>query len=43
MTDERRPIRQNSGNLKKFQAAMSEVTAVIVKVAIHEAFVEAGR
>jgi hypothetical protein len=40
MTDEPRPIRQNSGNLKKFQAATSELTNVAVKLGIHEAFVE---
>jgi hypothetical protein len=40
MTDERGSIRQNSGNLEKFQAAMSKLTNVTVKVGIHEAFVE---
>jgi hypothetical protein len=40
MTDEKRPIRQISGNLEKFQAAMSELTGITVKVDIHEAFVE---
>jgi len=40
MTDERRPIRQNSGNLKKFQAGISKLMNVTVKVSIHEALVE---
>ena len=34
MTDERRPIRQISGNLQKFQAATRELRYVTVKVAI---------
>jgi hypothetical protein len=29
MTDERRPIRQISGNLQKFQAAISELTSAV--------------
>jgi hypothetical protein len=40
MTDEPRPIRQNSGNLKKFQAATSELTNVAVKLGLQETFVE---
>ena len=34
MTDERRPIRQTSGNFQKFQAATRELRYVTVKVAI---------
>jgi hypothetical protein len=34
MTDERRPIRQISGNLQKFQAATRELRYVTVRVAI---------
>jgi hypothetical protein len=34
MTDEKRPIRQISGNLQKFQAATRELRYVTVKVAI---------
>jgi hypothetical protein len=39
MTDERGPIRQNSGNLEEFQAAIGELTDLAAMV-VYEAFVE---
>jgi hypothetical protein len=39
MTDERGPLRQNSGNLEEFQAAIGEWTDLTATVA-YEAFVE---
>ena len=43
MTDERRPIRQISGNLQEFQPATSKLTDVTVKVVIYDALVESTR
>jgi hypothetical protein len=40
MTDGRRPIRQISGNLQEFQAAISELKHVTPKAVIYEGFVE---
>jgi hypothetical protein len=39
MTDERGPIRQNSGNLEEFQAAIGELTNLTATM-VYESFVE---
>jgi hypothetical protein len=38
MTDERGPLRQNSGNLEEFQAAIGELADLTFMV-VYEAFV----